>query len=80
MTFAEFVDSVRGFLNYYVVPLIFAVAFLSFLWGIMRTFIYHGENPKSQEAGRTFLLWGLLGMVIIFSVWGLVNMVLATFF
>ena len=80
MTFAESVGAAIDFLNYYVVPLIFAIAFLSFLWGIMRSFIYYGENPSTKESGRTFLLWGLLGMVIIFSVWGLVNMVLATFF
>jgi len=80
MTFAEFVNAVVGFFNYYVVPVIFAIAFLSFLWGIMSAFIYHGENPSNQEAGRTFLLWGLLGMVVMFSVWGLVNMVLRTFF
>ena len=80
MTFAEFVGAIIDFLNSYVVPLIFAIAFLSFLWGIVHYFIIGGHEPAKQEAGRSFLFWGLLGMAVLFSVWGLVNMVLATFF
>lgn len=82
MTFAQFVGSgttgVIGALNIIVVPLIFALAFASFIWGIANHFFLHGGEDKSREEGKQFILWGILGMVVLFSVWGLVNMLLST--
>ena len=82
MTFAEFVGSgttgVIGALNTVVVPLIFALAFAAFIWGVANYFFLHGGEDKSREEGKQFILWGILGMVVLFSVWGLVNMLLST--
>ncbi|MHB1770066.1 MAG: hypothetical protein ACYCPH_03255 [Minisyncoccota bacterium] len=82
MTFAQFVGSgttgIIGALNIIVVPLIFALAFASFLWGVANYFFLHGGEDKSREEGKQFILWGILGMVVLFSVWGLVNMLLST--
>lgn len=82
MTFAQFVGSgttgVIGALNIIVVPLIFALAFASFVWGVANYFFLHGGEDKSREEGKQFILWGILGMVVLFSVWGLVNMLLST--
>ncbi|MFZ3043887.1 MAG: hypothetical protein WA058_02135 [Minisyncoccia bacterium] len=82
MTFAQFVGSgssgIIGVLNTVVVPLIFAFAFVAFIWGVIQYFFLHGDEEKSRGAGRQFILWGILGMVVLLSVWGLVRLLLST--
>ena len=82
MTFAQFVGSgstgIIGAINSAVVPFIFTLAFLVFIWGVVNYFFIHGDDEKKRVEGRQFVLWGILGMVVLFSVWGLVNMLLST--
>ena len=82
MTFKDFVGGgttgIIGFINLVVVPFIFTLAFAAFLWGVFNYFIWHGADPDKRSAGRQFILWGIIGMVVLFSVWGLVNILLAT--
>lgn len=82
MTFKEFIGSgtggVIGLLNTVVVPVIFAFAFAAFVWGVMSYFFIHGGEEAKREEGRKFVLWGILGMVVLFSVWGFVNIMLST--
>lgn len=82
MTFSQFVGSgntgIIGIMNNVIVPLIFALAFLVFVWGVVKYIFLHGGEDKERQAGRQFMLWGVLGLVILFSVWGLVNILLST--
>ena len=82
MTFAQFVGSgstgVIGLLNTVVVPVIFALAFLAFIWGMVNYFFLHGDDETKRREGKQFILWGLIGLVILFSVWGIVNILLST--
>ncbi len=67
-----------GLVNNFVVPVIFAFAFAAFVWGIMNYFFLHVDDEKKRAEGRYFVLWGLIGMVVLFSVWGFVNILLST--
>lgn len=82
MTFSQFVGSgttgVIGALNTVVVPIIIALAFLVFIWGVLKYFFIGGDDEGKRAEGRQFVFWGILGMVVIFAVWGLVNIVLST--
>jgi hypothetical protein len=82
MTFAQFIGSgstgIIGILNTVVVPVIFAFAFAAFFWGVVNYFFLHGDEEGKREEGRKFILWGILGMVVLFSVWGFVNIMLST--
>ena len=85
MTFAQFVgDGSRvgggliGALNYIVIPLIFALAFLVFIYGVAKHFFLSGDDEGARESGRQFMLWGIVGLVVLFSVWGLVSLLLST--
>jgi hypothetical protein len=82
MTFAQFVGSgstgLIGALNTVVVPVIFALAFLAFIWGAIKYFFLSAGDDKARSDGRAFVFWGILGMVVLFSVWGFVNLLLST--
>jgi hypothetical protein len=82
MTFAQFVGSgstgVIGFFNLVVVPVIIALAFAAFVWGVVKNFFINGADSASHAKGNQFVLWGLIGLIVIFSVWGILNMLLST--
>ncbi len=63
------------FLNGYVVPLLLAIAFLIFIWGMYKYFILGGGNEESRGEGRQLALWAVLGFVLIVCLWGIVNVV-----
>ena len=64
-------------INNVLVPLIFAVAFLVFIWGVFQYFIAKSEEAK--ENGKNLILYGLIGFFVMVSVWGLVNILVGTF-
>jgi hypothetical protein len=65
---------VLNILNGYVVPLIFALAFLMFLIGVYRYFIAGGASEEKVAEGQKFVMWSVIGFVIMFSIWGLINL------
>ena len=73
MTFAQFAQSIVATISSAVLPVIFTLSALAFLWGIFKYFILGGADEESQKEGRQFILWGLVGLVVLFSVWGLVR-------
>lgn len=66
-------------INYYLVPLLFAIAFIVFIYGIAKAYIFSSGEPKAVEQGHKLVLWGVVGFVTILSVWGLVAIVGNTF-
>lgn len=82
VTFADFVGSgtsgVIGVINTIVTPVIFALIFFVFIFGIAKAFFLNGTNEDERAKGRKLALWGIFGMVVLFSVWGIVYMLLST--
>lgn len=58
----------------------FAVAFLYFVYGVFN-FLSLDMNAadKSRQEARDAIMWGIIGMVIMFSVYGIIRFVLDTF-
>lgn len=81
-SFKDFIGSgstgIVGLLNSVIVPIIFAFAFASFLWGVVNYFFLHGSEESKREEGRKFIFWGIIGMVVLFGVWGFVSLMLST--
>lgn len=82
MTFAQFIGSgstgIIGVMNTAVVPFLIALSFLVFIWGVVNTFFFHADDETKRKEGRQFVFWGILGMVVLFSIWGFVNLALST--
>lgn len=75
-TFAQVTTSIITFVDQYVAPLLYALAFLFFIFGMFRFFFTGGEESRSQ--GRQFAVWSLIALGVMFSVWGLVHVLLST--
>lgn len=68
-------DSIINIINGILVPVLMAIAFIVFLWGVFKYFIYGASNESDKAEGRKFAMWGIIGFVIILSVWGIVSIV-----
>lgn len=56
-----------------IYQLVAAVAFVYFLYGVAK-FIYDMNDPEKKTFGKSHLLWGLVGLFIIFSIGGILPM------
>lgn len=74
----SYTDTIQQVINVYLVPVLIAIAFLVFIWGVYKYFILGADDEKARETGRSFIMWGILGFVVIFSVWGIVALVGST--
>lgn len=61
-----------------LIILLFAIAFLYFLWGIFQM-VSSAGSEDAREIGRKNMFWGIIGMFIMVSVYGILNIVLSTF-
>ena len=72
-------DFIINMINSVAVPVLFAIAFIVFIFGIFQYFILSGGDEEKQGLGRSLMLWGLIGFFLMVSVWGLVNILVGTF-
>lgn len=78
MSIDEFLNSVNRVILNPLITLFFAIAFLVFFYGIFQ-FIASETADSKREEGKRKILYGLVGMFIMFSAYGLINLILGTF-
>ena len=66
-------------INAVLVPVLFAIAFIVFLYGVAKAYIFSAGEPEKVSEGHKLILWGIIGFVVMISLWGLVNVVANTF-
>ena len=64
-------------INQVLVPVIFAISFITFIWGVAKAYII--SEGEEREKGHTLILWGIIGFAVMVSLWGLVNVAVNTF-
>lgn len=74
---AELILEILYLLNL-VIPLIFGLALVYFLWGLAQ-FILNAGNETARENARSIMIWGIIALFVMVSVWGLVNVLSNTF-
>lgn len=57
-----------------LVIVVFALTFLAFMWGVIKTWIFHGDDPESIESGKKVLFTAIIALVIMVSIWGILSM------
>lgn len=75
-TFKDFADSfiavIKGFINILFVSLGVGLAY-----GILLYFL-NADDPKKREALKPYLVWGVVGITVVFGLWGLVQILCDT--
>jgi len=61
-----------------IILLLSAGAFVVFVWGVAE-FIRKAGDEKARGEGKKAIVWGLVGLVIIFGAYGIINIALGTF-
>ena len=76
---AAILTDFMGFVNVIVIPALFALAFIAFLWGVYNYFFVTDKEGKDQrKKGKDFIFYGLIAFFVMLSVWGLVNILLGS--
>ncbi len=81
--FAAAQVTVNGLINTFkgilgaVIPFFMILATVIFLWGVIQYITAGGEEEKIKS-GRTYMLWGIIGLFVMVAVWGLVNVIATT--
>lgn len=65
-------------INKTVIPLIFAIAMVTFIWGVVQ-FALNADDTEKKAKARDFMIWGIIGLTVMIGVWGLVKVLGATF-
>jgi len=78
MDITAFLKNVDKFILNPIILLLFAVATVYFMYGIIKYLSLDPSDAKRAEA-RDSIIWGLVGMLIMFSVYGIISFILATF-
>lgn len=74
-TLDVYLPSIVGFISNILVPFLFAIAFIVFIWGVFQYFIAGGANEEQRDKGKQLVMWGIIGFVVMVSLWGLVNLI-----
>lgn len=60
-----------------LIRLVFAVAFVIFVFGIVQ-FINSETTEKKRADGKKKIIWGLVGMLIMFGAYGIIHAIVST--
>jgi len=47
------------------IPILFAVAILAFVWGVIQFFIFGADEESKREKGRQFIIWGIVALAVM---------------
>jgi len=72
---SSFIGKISSFINSTLIPLVFGIALLVFIWGIFKYFILGGADEGKREEGKQLMLYAIVGFVVMVSVFGIVNMI-----
>jgi hypothetical protein len=71
----------NGFINNVLVPFIFTLSLLFFIYGMYKFFIYEGAvSEVEREKGKDLMIYAVIGFVLMVSIWGIVNLVASGLF
>lgn len=81
IAYADGVDKLLSSINAQIldplIRLLFAVAFIVFLWGVSQM-VLNANSDEGRTKGKSHILWGVVGMSIMVSVWGILNILINT--
>ncbi len=78
-TLQTILGDIYGAFDTYIIPFLITIAFIAFLINIIRYFIWKSDSEDGRESARRYLIWSLIGFVIIVAMWGIINLIILFF-
>lgn len=75
---ASFVTKFNNVILFPTIALLSAVAFLVFLWGCAEYF-FNAANETARQQGVKHIMWGIIGLVVMFSAFAILKIAATTF-
>ncbi len=76
-SFDSFLSKVNSLIVNPLIKLLFALALAYFLYGVVK-FFTNADNESARTEGKSHMLYGLIGIVIMMGVWGITNILINT--
>lgn len=77
---SNFKGLVSSVINCFLRPSVVVIMALAVFIFLYKVFLYiQTEGVEKKQAGRDFMLWGIIGIFVMVSLWGLVNVLRRTF-
>ncbi len=76
-TETEIVESLKTEIIDPLILLLFALAVVYFLLGVMK-FILNQDNENAQLEGKQHMIWGIIGIFIMIAVYGIIGFITTT--
>lgn len=62
-----------------IAPILFALAFIWFLWNIVKYIEAGGGDAKARDLARDNIIYAIVLLFVMVSVWGLIGVIQTTF-
>ena len=76
-TFGKAVDPIISNILDPIIALIFAVALVVFVYGVL-TYVWGSQDGEARSTAKKSMVGGIIGMFIMLSAWGIVNLIANT--
>lgn len=77
MTSSKIVGAIISNIVQPLIQLMFVIAIVVFIWGVVEMII-SASNEEARSTGTKHMMWGLIGLFIMFSVYGILNLIVNT--
>ena len=71
-----FICKIGSILNT-LIPIMVVLGVVYFIWGVLQ-YVMSGEE-EAKKKGKSHMIYGIIGLVVIVGLWGLINIVTSTF-
>ena len=71
------VQKINQFILNPLIGFLFALALVFFLWGVAE-FILQADNEAARAQGKQHMIWGVIGMVIMFGAFTIMRIIANT--
>ena len=75
-TLPEYIAGFTSFIGDVLLPMLFALALLFFVWNAFKFFILEADNKDAKDKARDMAIYGIGAFVLLVSIWGIVNMII----
>lgn len=56
---------------------LYMLALAAFFWGIA-LFIFNTDDDKKRAEGKSWMMWSVIALFVMFSIWGIVGLIINT--